>query len=286
MSTTTNNYGVYNRLGFNSSDQITSSNVQPYSSNVITQMSLMNNKPLLNSPWQFQELANGIPQLFVNPVASVASSIWAKSNTLISLNTGLTSSTPGVITALSNVFTQAGIISSNTANNFLYVTNRESNVVPPGTDVNTPHYTKAISQAQTLSYIMYQSDGISNNSIIMGNFTSITLANTLTPLYSTMANLTSILSASISGGGGDPPTYSTSISLANAQSLQATVYTINQIMQKYPAQDKQFFMNSANVLSDFSTLSQFNSMGQSQKQLIGNYIGSSTLVKNLGLTSS
>jgi hypothetical protein len=278
---TTNTYGVYNRLGFNSTDQITNTAVQTYSSNVQTQMELVNTKPLLDKPWQFNELANGIPQLFVNPVANIANYIWNTSNTIGTLNLGLSSSNSMVITALSNVFASAANLSAYTANNFLYVTNRESNVVGPGSDNTTVHYTKAISQGQSLSYIMYQSDGVSNNSIIMGNFTSITLANTLYPLYNTMVYLTGVLSSSIIGGGGDPPTYSTNISYANAESLAVTVNTINNLMSHYPIQDNQFFRNSSNVMNDFSTLSQFNGVGQTQKELIMNYIGTPKLISNM-----
>jgi hypothetical protein len=237
--------------------------------------------PLLNS-WQTNAVGSGtVTGFFQNPVASVTQNIWNVSNTLIVIANNLTSTVSSTITTeMANVFSSATSISKTTANNYLYVTNRESNVVPPNSDTTTPHYTTAMSQGKMLSYLTNQSDGVQNNSVIMGNFTSITLGNTLTSLYNTMSTLTNLLSTTITYGY--PITSNTtSIDAANAQSLTAAVYQINQLMTIYPAQDSQFFQNSSNVLSDFTTVGQFNNLGQSEKYLLNNYIGTPTLVSNL-----
>ena len=271
---------VYGRLGFNYSDPTTNSTVSAYNSNVQTQMAMV---PPLLSPWQANAVGSGtVTNFFQNPVANVTQSIWSVSNTLISLANNLTSTVSSTITTeLANVNTNAILISTSSANSYLYITNRQSNVVPPNSDTITPHYTTAISQSKTLSYLVNQTDGVQNNSVIMGNFTSVTLGNTLTSLYNTMNTLTNLLKTTITYGIGPSYANTTNIDAANASLLVSSVYEINQLMTVYPAQDTQFFQNSANVLNDFSTVTQFSNLGQSQMYLLNNYIGSPSLVSNL-----
>ena len=270
---------IYARLGFNSNDPTTNSTVSNYSSNVQTQMGMV---PPLLTDWQTNAIAsNTVTGFFKNPVANVTQSIWNVSNTLIILANNLTSTVSGTITTdLANVFTNSTALSKTTSNNYLYVTNRQSNVVPPNSDANTPHYTSAIAQGKMLSYLVHQSDNVQNNSVIMGNFTSITLGNTLSSLYTTMNTITNYLATTITYNY-PISSNTTTIDLANTQALMNTVYQINLLMTQYPTQDSTFFQNSIKVVSDFTTVSQFNNLGQSEKYLLTNYIGTSNLVSNL-----
>jgi len=117
----------------------------------------------------------------------------------------------------------------------------------------------------------------------MGNFTSITLGNTLSSLYTTMNTISNYLATTITvvGNGVVGWANTTSIDVANAQNLMNTVYQTYYLMTTYPAQDSQFFQNSANVVSDFTTVQQFNNLGQSENYLLKNYIGTPSLVSNL-----
>jgi len=276
---------VYARLGFNSSDPLINAVSQNYNSNVQTQMSIL---PPLIKPWQANALGGGTvtSSFFVNPVANVTQLIWNTSNTLSGLTFDLYAYPPNAIAnaALANVYSTSSILSSNNANSYLYITNKQSNVIPVDGDTTTPHYNTATAQGKMLSYITNQTDGVQNSSVMLGAFTSVTLGNTLANLYSTMSNLTIVLQNSLSFyERGDPPVtyYTSNISTANAQALQNVVSTINFIMSYYPAQDSQFFQNSANVIRDYGTVSQFNNLGQSQSYLINNFIGTPTLINNL-----
>jgi len=270
---------VYARLGFNSSNPTINSLSSTYSSNVNTQMTIL---PSLLKPWQANALATGTGTdgFFVNPVANVTQLIWNTSNTLVGLTANLTSSDPTVTTALANIVATSVTLANTTANNYLYVTNKESNVIPPDSDTTTPHYTTATAQGKMLSYITRQTDGIANTSVIMGNFSSVTLGNTLANLYSSMNTLTIILSNSITYDF-ITNTYITSISTANALALQNVVSTANFVMYYYPQQDSQFFQNSANVIHDYNKLSGLNNLGQSQNFLLNNYIGTPALKAHL-----
>jgi hypothetical protein len=271
--------GIYARLGFNSSDPTTAATSTNYNANVNTQMSLV---PTLLSPWQANAIAsNTVNTFFQNPVANVANSIWSVANTLVILANNLTSTVSSTITTeLANVWTNAGQIASTSANTYIYVTNRESNVVPPNNDTKTPHYSAALAQGKILSYVTNQTDGIQNNSVIMGNFTSITLGNTLSSLYTTMNTITNYLATTITYNYPISPN-TTTIDAANALSLMNAVYQINHMMSFYPAQDSQFFQNSRNVVSDYTSVSQFSNLGQTEMYLLTNYIGTPALVANL-----
>ena len=264
---------VYGRLGFNYNDPTTDSTVENYTGNVINGMNLV---PTLLNAWQTQDVAtSNTGGYFVNPVANVTQIIWNTSNSIFQLTNGLTGSTGAITTNIQNARIDANTVSFSAANSYLYITNRQSNVVPADTDTSTPHYKTATGVGKMLSYITFQTDGVQNNSPIMGNFTSITLGNTLNSLSNTLVNVTGILANSITvvpdGLGGYANT--SNISLTNSQLLYNTIHQIANTIVYYPEQDKQFFMNSQNVVSDYSNVSSFSQIGATESYLLNTFIG-------------
>ena len=128
---------VYARLGFNSANPTINALSENYTTNVNTQMTIL---PSLLRPWQVNALAsNTVSNFFVNPVANITQEIWNTSNTLVSLTNGLFADPPNasVNVAVANVYSTSTILSSNTANSYLYITNKQSNVIPPDSDYTT-----------------------------------------------------------------------------------------------------------------------------------------------------
>lgn len=264
---------IYGRLGFNSSDPTTNATVSNYSSAVANNMALM--PPLLNA-WQTQDIStSNVGSYFVNPVAAVTATITSTMSTINTATMGI-----NVQSTISSTVTQAlhdlgntAASAVTTAANYLYVTNRESNVVDPGTDVNTVHYKMAMGYGKIMSYITYQSDNVQNNSPIMGNFTSITLGNTLSTLSNTLSTQQIALSASITMGSPNTSTFT----LTQTQDLQNTVSSINTLMATYPAQDNAFFANTKAIMADYSVVSPLGDLGATETLLINNYIGTDKL---------
>ena len=264
---------IYGRLGFNSTDATTNATVSNYSSSVANNMALM--PPLLNT-WQTEDIAtSNVGSYFVNPVAAVTATISSTMSSINAATIGI-----NVQSTISSTVTQAlhdlgntAASAVSTASNYLYVTNRESNVVDPGTDVTTVHYRMAIGYGKIMSYITYQSDDVQNNSPIMGNFTSITLGNTLNTLSNTLSTQQIALSASITMGSPNTSTFT----LSQTQALQNTVSSINTLMTKYPAQDNSFFANTKLVMADYSVVSSLGDMGATETLLVNNYIGTDKL---------
>lgn len=268
---------IYGRLGFNSTDPTTNATVSNYSSAVANNLALM--PPLLNA-WQTEDIAtSNVGSYFVNPVAAVTATI---SSTMSSINAATIG--VNVQSTISSTVTQAlhdlgntAASAVSTASNYLYVTNRESNVVDPGTDITTVHYKMAIGYGKIMSYITYQSDNVQNNSPIMGNFTSITLGNTLNTLSNTLSTQQIALSASITMGSPNTSTFT----LAQTQDLQNTVTTIKTLMTTYPAQDNAFFANTKAIMADYSVVSSLGDMGATETSLVNNYIGTDKLKSRL-----
>jgi hypothetical protein len=265
---------IYGRLGFNSNDPTTNNTVSQYSSSVQTQMKLM--PPLLNS-WQTADVANNnVGGYFTNPVGTVTQNITDLANTIfvtgsppICNGSSLPGATGTYVSAIINdIASKAGTIGYSTGPNYLYITNRQSNVVDIGTDTTTPHYKTATGIGKLMSYLVSASDGIQNTSPIMGSFTSITLGNTLNSLYSTLNTYSAIFISSIDSGSN-----TSNISAANANALSNTVNSIASLFYTYPAQDTAFFTNSQSVLNDFTSIRQFSNLGQTETYLLNNYIG-------------
>jgi len=268
---------IYGRLGFNGSDSATSSTVSNYNSNVATSMALM--PPMLNS-WQTADVANNnVGGYFVNPVGTITQNIINLTNTVFATGnscngSSISSPISDIITAITST---ANTIIFVTGPNYLYITNRQSNVVDIGTDNTTPHYKTATGVGKLMSYLVNASDGVQNNSPIMGSFTSITLGNTLNSLYSTLSAYSTIFINSI-----DPGTNLSNITLVNAQTLSTTMNSITSLFYTYPAQDTAFFTNSQSVLNDFTTVRQFSNLGQTETYLLNNYIGTPKIISRIG----
>jgi hypothetical protein len=268
---------IYGRLGFNSTDPTTNATVSNYSSGVANNMALM--PPLLNT-WQTEDIStSNVGGYFVNPVGSLTITINSALNSInaatlaINVQSTISSTVTQALRDLGN--TAVGAVG--TVNNYLYVTNRQSNVVDPGTDVTTVHYRMAIGYGKILSYITYQSDGVQNNSPIMGNFTSITLGNTLSTLSNTLSSQQITLSNSITMG--TPNT--SNLTLAQTQAISSTIGSITSLMTTYTTQDNAFFTNTKAIMADYSTVSPLGDMGATETLLVNTYIGTDKLKTRL-----
>jgi hypothetical protein len=273
---------IYGRMGFDGSNPIADIAVKPLDDSVMKQMKMM--PPFLNT-WQTKDVAEAnTGGYFQNPVATTIINVNATANTMrhMANSNPLVGTTGTITTLLANTKNTAILISySNTAlsissecNNFTYITNRLSNMVSMGTDTTTPHYQLAIGYGKMMSYIAYQSDGVQNNSPIMGCFTSLYTANTLNSLVANTTPLLTTLTNSLTGNNS-------SISLTDAQSLDSNMAQIYSTMYRCRTSDTSFYQNCAAVFADYTAATQFNGAGQSENQLIQEVIGSPKLLERL-----
>ena len=282
---------LFSRLNYNYTD--TNSVISELSTEVRTTLDSM---PQMLTPWQAADMANNdIGGYFINPCANITSNIWSTSNNLINVTNSLQGS--GNLTGLwTQIRSTFGYISNSATGNtqagdFLAHTNRISGItsITVSSDqgvANLPHYETAIQTGKAVVSLIYQTEGVSNNAPIMGNFTSLFVANDLISLYNTMSTYANTInsSISISGSGSemDPFIRTSNLTFNTVNAIATTANSANSILYTRRVHDEQFYKNSLAILTDYKQARGVGSTGQTEDFLIKNYIGSSKLLSRIG----
>lgn len=260
---------IYGRLGYN----FESDKIKDFSANVIN--SLAKQPPILKD-WEQIAIANdNLANLTINPVAN---------------STGLVNSNIAVIkTVTYNVFddithtTHPLQIIYDTANNiynglieFKNHTDRMSGVAPAGNTENLkPHLDTAIGIGKALVNFVYQSDGIVNNSPILGSFTSLLIDTELKANSIIINTDASLISSSISNVAIDPGDGSaiynitvTNLTMSQITTISDHLNVVNTLINTRRLHDESFYANSVNVMVDYSNLKKYTNGGETMKYLI------------------
>jgi hypothetical protein len=280
---------LFSRLNYTFTDP--NSVISPLSNNVKRTLDGM---PKMLEPWQAEDLAtSNTGGYFVNPCANITLSIWASSNNLVSVANNVQGS--GNLTGLwTQIHTTLSYISNSSTGNtqagdFLEHTNRISGVTSIDVSAdqgvaNLPHYETATQTGKALISLIYQTDGISNNAPIMGNFTSLFVANDLIVIYNTMSTYANIVNNSITTTI-DPMTFlpinTSNLTYSVVNSIATTANSANSIFYERRVHDEQFFKNSTELLTDYKKVRGIGKSGQAESFLIENFIGSDKLLSRL-----
>jgi hypothetical protein len=265
---------IFSLLNFPSSDPVIAESTQTLSANVLTQMNLM---PSLVNSWQQGDMANSdTGGYFQNPLGVSINTASSTANTIVAFGT-VTGTTPQISNLLISVANVANAL-SHTTPDFLYLTNRLSNVEEIGSDMDTPHFKSATGYGKIVMYIVNKTDNIQNNAPMIGSFGSILAANVINSNANTFITYANLYANTITVGIDGT---NSSISLANAQILSNSVNSIYQLMTNYIQQDTDFYQNLKDVVNSYSAVSTFNSLGQTENDLIINYIGTDKIKARL-----
>lgn len=275
MALVNNASGVYATLGFNFSDP--NGTVQEFSAN--TQANLEQFPPII-SGWQATDLKNNdIGGYHQNPVAGYLNTIKITANTIcIAIANAYTS--PGVDTneppgllppsyygpSLANVATAANSIISNTEN-MIFHTDKVSGVTPmegkEDTDIN-PYYKTLTAYGKQAIYITNQTDGVVDNSPILGSLTSLLVVPQFESYASNVALYLTKVNA-IVAANSDPAGAITGI-LSGLNELNA-------FMIERRGHDVAFFTNVKNMVNKFNQMKAYSSAGETEKYLLNNVLG-------------
>lgn len=265
---------VYGRLGynfnttqFNGADNLTTG-VSTY----------LKNSSINLSQWQINDIANtsatGYYQnphqytlanlsIYLNGIATIANSnnttFNVAPNGANTLNTALNTLLPSIISFTTHTNNLSGLTRSSDAS--LY-----------------PDLQNALAIGRQILNITNATDAIQNNTPILGNFTSLYIANTINALSISITNDYNTLNASLTIVSGN--TYS-NISNTAMNVIISHVQTLQTTMDTQRTNDYTFYQNSLAVLKDYQTVSQFSNIGATQNSLI-TIIGSSKLHSELG----
>jgi hypothetical protein len=174
---------------------------------------------------------------------------------------------------------------------FIEHTDRLSGLIEPIADEDNdttllPHLDTAMAIGKTLTYIINQSDGIQNNAPIMGSFTSILIEDDLTEQRNAIIDYPTLIEDSIYGEEfvGEPPElvrYST-LTEEQIDEIEENLSTISSTLTIRRTHDENFFTKSKMVLDDFNKLKKFKDMGQTERNLTQNFIGTEKLLSKTG----
>lgn len=280
---------LFSRLNYTFTDP--NSVISPLSDDVKRTLDGM---PKMLESWQAEDLAtSNTGGYFVNPCANITTNIWTTSNTLVSVANNVQGS--GNLTGLwTQIHTTLSYISNSSTGNtqagdFLEHTNRISGITSIAVSAdqgvaNLPHYETATQTGKALVSLIYQTDGISNNAPIMGNFTSLFVANDLIVIYNTLSTYANIVNNSITTTV-DPVTFlpinTSNLTYNVVNSLATTANSANSIFYERRVHDEQFFKNSSDLLIDYKKVRGIGNSGQAESYLIENFIGSNKLLSRL-----
>lgn len=268
MAQVNNATGVYATLNYNFNDP--NGYVETFSANTQAHMEEM---PPFIEAWQAQDVANNtVNGYFKNPVVTYVNTIITVSNNMkVLANVSANTEESGYTGA--NVFAliQACSDLSNSAADFITHTNKISGVTPfEGQDdaLVNPYYTTAMNYGKTAIYITNQTDGIINNSPMMGSFTSILV----TPQIQDRANTLSVDYVTLNSG-------ITSNTLTTTQVTQILndVNGTRSFLDTRRTSDVTYYGNLRSFISKYNTLRDFSNMGETQKYLLNNFIGTDKL---------
>jgi hypothetical protein len=289
MALVNNATGVYSTLGFNYNDP--NNNIVELSANT---QSSMNSVPPVITSWQAQDIANAdVGGYTYNPVSNSVHWISDTANTLFGYSP-IVGGSGAISTLINKIQANCAYLSignetySQNALTFLYHTDRLSNIRSQtddatahinGTDL--PYYQIAIQAAKSATYIVNQTDGIANNSVMLGCFTSILEANQINQLAKTLDTNSKTLINSLTliphGEGLGSDYYTSNISLSTASTIANNFANVVTIMTQRETADKAFYVNLKNLITNYNTTKQYTNLGDSQSLLLNNFIGTPKL---------
>ena len=275
--------GIYTRLGLNFPTE-KFGEAETLTSGAANTINLITNNTPKFEDWQIADVQAGSPArstYFKNPYTS----------NLTSMNVSIASiKVSANLANLSNVFTAANNFTL-AIGSFHYHTNNVSglNVV---SDPSCPSYDTASGYGQMNMMNLTKTDGKqSNTSSILGSFTSLFIkdeiqANTNQFIYYGAELANSLVIVVGNDGMGNPTTnISSNLSSSEISNIVSYINSTTSQLNTRTSHDKTFYQNSVEVTQDIAFIQQFNNLGNTQKYLLNNIIGTNYLVTNLANTA-
>lgn len=271
---------VFGRLGYNF-DSSKFGDAGNLTSNTQTLLSLTSNNTTFYD-WQAVDLGAGSfnrQSYYQNPTASVISQLSANLSSLISIATTLgTPTAPGVYTAITN--TAAALAATATSctfelGRFLSHTSNISGYSSNTSTALVPTYDSMLAVGNQLVMILNKTDGIANTVGLMGAMTSLFISDQLS------ANNTLINSDYVTIN-----TAGVSTTLTQLNTASAHVSGLNTLLTTRRNADWTFYQNAQQVVKDYSNLTRFSRLSDTQTYMINNMIGTPTLISNITKTTT
>ena len=239
----------------------------------------LNAAPLVIPEWQKNDMANGnivMTNYYKNPTANACANLSSNASTMLAF-------TPFTDTA--NLFLYASVGANNLIANlnnlvieinaFKLHTDNVSGVYTMTSNTDTiPSLDHATSIGNQLLRVLSTTDDVSNTVPLLGNMTSLFIANDIISYTTTMNSNMITLNNSVSGGISNISNSAMNLIISNVQ-------TMNNYIALRRTSDWAFYTRSIQILDDYNKVSKFDSMGNTQTYLVNNLIGTDRLKNNL-----
>jgi hypothetical protein len=177
---------------------------------------------------------------------------------------------------LANTMLAAASSAQTALTNFTNHTNNLSGVTRSSNTAAFPDLSSGLNIGRQILQIVNKSDGVQNNTPILGNFTSLYIANTISESANTIRNDYIVLANSFSGANSN---------ISNSQ-MNTIIFDVQSFTNEVNARtsgDISFYTNSYEIVNEYLYISQFSNLGATQNNLI-EIVGTDKLKDDLGLT--
>jgi hypothetical protein len=253
----------------------------------------LNTAPIKLEDWQKNDLANGSivkTDYFKNPMINVTARLSDNVNVMNQIvqtistfdngsGTGMRANLTNLIIEIQNYLSHTSNISG--VNEAKANVSETSNVV-----THFPDYDKAVSAGEQILMLTNATDGVSNTVPLLGNFTSLFISDEITANANNIINdiITVRNSVRVVVVSEDPPTSSnvSNLSAGLITTITANIAAANTLLSTRRLHDWNFFRNSINILEDYNKMNQLGRVGNTQKYLINNLVGTDKYKNNVG----
>lgn len=253
----------------------------------------LNTAPIQLETWQKDDLANGSivrTDYFKNPMVNVTARLSDNVNTMNQIVQTIDTFENGSGTALKANLTNLVIEIRNYlshTSNISGVTEAKANVSETSNVVSHfPDYDKAVRTGEQILMLTNATDGVLNTVPLLGNFTSLFITDDINVnANNIIINLDAVRnSIRVEVTGGETPVSSNVSNLSSAliTSLTANVVSANTLLSTRRLHDWNFFRSSLNILDDYNKINSLGRVGNTQKYLINNFVGTDKYKNNVG----
>ena len=263
---------IYGRLGFNfntanfNGDDALTPGVENF----------LSNSSINLSTWQINDIANtAVSGYYVNPYND---NLGELSVFITGIEAYANTEAYGYPNPdLANTMLAAAGSAQTALTNFTNHTNNLSGVTLSSNTAAYPDLNSGLGVGRQILQIVNKSDGVQNNVPILGNFTSLYIANTIAAYANTMRNDYITLANSFSGANSNISNSAMNVIISDIQAFTTEVNTRT-------SGDISFYTNSYEILNEYLYITQFSSPGATQNSLF-EIVGTDKLKDDLGLTS-
>jgi len=273
---------LFQKLGYSYSDP--HGDVTSLSDDTIQHLDSL---PPIIDEWPTEDIAtSNVGSYNQNQLETISTSIATSANAILNVASTIEICTnAGVSAVMANIANSANNLIT-TANNFKDHTDRVSGVTSyadyiteAGSAIaSTKPFKDTIKgYSKLLMYVIYQTDGISNTSIMYGAQTSLFTGPEMNVYYTALSTYANIINSSISY----TPNVTSNLTSTQANTIYAMIANTASLMDTRRTHDETFFTNMKTMVSDYQKTRQFSNMGESETNLVNNYTGSSKILTRI-----